>query len=274
MPVLPMPGVNLHYEVSFGPRRPLVFVHGAGCSSREWSHQVEGLAGEFTVVTVDVRGHGQTRVDDVRTCTIRRMARDITSLLDELALPPAVLIGHSFGCRIALQAAHDSPARTAGVVLVDGSRVWSGSAASVEREQSTQLTAITDYFVKVLDDPCFLGAIPMDASNRIRAGTLSTPAAVLQLIVTETGAWDALELDRVLAALEVPLLAMQSTFLDSGTPRRRLREDERTPWLDLLAHSVRDLSVEILPGVGHFAMIEEPAAVNASLRNFVRQQAC
>jgi pimeloyl-ACP methyl ester carboxylesterase len=75
-------------------------------------------------LTVDLRGHGASKVDDGSTCTLGQLADDVAELIGVLDLGPTVLIGHSFGSRVVLQAGFAHPDHIAGMVLIDGSRMW------------------------------------------------------------------------------------------------------------------------------------------------------
>lgn len=80
------------------------------------------------VVTMDIRGHGQTdaRWDDY---SARAVGRDALALIDHLGAGPAVILGHSFAAGSALWAAHEAPQRVRGAALLgpvvrDGQPSW------------------------------------------------------------------------------------------------------------------------------------------------------
>jgi pimeloyl-ACP methyl ester carboxylesterase len=83
--------------------------------------------------------------------------------------------------------------------------------------------------------------------------------------------WDALEVEKALAAVQVPMLAVQTTVDSPDGQRRSLKPGERTPWLDLLSLHLdrRPLEVAIISAAGHFAMLEHPAEVNRLLDGFL-----
>lgn len=80
------------------------------------------------VVTMDIRGHGQTDAhwDDY---SARAVGRDALALIDHLGGGPAVILGHSFAAGSALWAAHEAPQRVRGAALLgpvvrDGQPSW------------------------------------------------------------------------------------------------------------------------------------------------------
>ncbi|WP_313676104.1 alpha/beta fold hydrolase, partial [Mycolicibacterium sp.] len=99
---------------------PLFFVHGFACDASDWRAQVAAFAATNTVVTCDLPGHGESTAAASQH-SIASCGAAVAEALAELALPPAILIGHSMGCRVVLDAARLRPDLVAGLVLVDGS---------------------------------------------------------------------------------------------------------------------------------------------------------
>ena len=93
-------GVNLYYEDQ-GQGTPLVLVHGWTCSSKIWQKNVPELAKSFRVVTMDLRGHGNS-AKSLSGHHVTHYARDVRALLEQLDLKDAVLLGWSLGGPVAL----------------------------------------------------------------------------------------------------------------------------------------------------------------------------
>src|SRR5579885_2846828 len=94
----------LHHVIAGPPTRPVVFVHGFGCGLTDWDSQVAHLSPRHLTVAVDLRGHGRSPGPAV-ACSIERYGADVAELMRALSLPPAVLVGHSLGCRVVTEAA-------------------------------------------------------------------------------------------------------------------------------------------------------------------------
>jgi pimeloyl-ACP methyl ester carboxylesterase len=76
-------------------------------------------------------------------------------------------------------------------------------------------------------------------------------------------------LETALASVRVPLLAIQSTVRDPVTLKRKsLEANESSGWLDLLRERVKDARIEVIPGVGHFTMLDAPQRVNELISGF------
>ena len=110
----------------------LVFVHGYCCRHEDWAYQVNELKTSFDCIACDLRGHGRTpgRPDE---CSIEHFGGDVAALVNNLELERPVLIGHSMGCRVVLEANRLLEGRASGIVLVDGSRFATGDPAAAER---------------------------------------------------------------------------------------------------------------------------------------------
>ena len=91
----------LYYRVS-GSGPPVLFVHGWMMSSRFWDRQVEGLSGEFAVVTMDLRAHGNSS-KVLHGHTIPQYARDVRTVIESLQLEGVTLVGWSLGGAVVLE---------------------------------------------------------------------------------------------------------------------------------------------------------------------------
>jgi pimeloyl-ACP methyl ester carboxylesterase len=115
-------GARVYYEVH-GPSEAaapaVLLVHGSGGHHAAWWQQVAALSGTFTVITVDLRGFGNTRWSQEHDA--RNFPGDIVAVLDAVAASggpsQAVLAGQSIGAAAALKAALLRPDRAAGVIL-------------------------------------------------------------------------------------------------------------------------------------------------------------
>jgi pimeloyl-ACP methyl ester carboxylesterase len=103
----------------------LVLVHGFTGSSHDFALEVDALAGERQVVTLDQRGHGHsTRAGVVDGYTIEQLAADLVAFLEKVAAGPVDLLGHSMGGRVALGTVLARPDLVSSLILMDTS-AWS-----------------------------------------------------------------------------------------------------------------------------------------------------
>jgi non-heme chloroperoxidase len=93
-------GAKIYYE-DHGEGQPILLVHGWMCSSKFWQKNVPELATAFRVVTLDLRGHGNSS-KTLTGHTIGQYARDVRQVIDHLGLQETVLVGWSMGGEVAL----------------------------------------------------------------------------------------------------------------------------------------------------------------------------
>jgi pimeloyl-ACP methyl ester carboxylesterase len=269
MAYLTLPGTRLFYEQEGNGNPPLVFVHGFLCARDDWQAQMDFFRPRQRVVVCDLRGHGASTGDPAH-CDIETYGADVSALLHALDLPPAVLIGHSLGCRVVLQAYVDTPQRVAGLVLVEGSRLGTGDPQVAEQAagQQIQMAGYTAFLQGFFAGMFLEGSDPA-VKERIVSRALALPEAIGAALLPRVVRWDAQSLDAALARVAVPMLVIQSTYVNPQRVRVALEPGASTPWLELVRRSVPTAQIDIVSGAGHFAMLEQPQAVNELLGNFV-----
>ena len=98
---------------------PLVLLHGTSASLHTWDGWVRALEGTHRVIRVDMPGFGLTGPAPDGDYTIDAYVRFVVALLDHYRLERCVLVGNSFGGRVAWETALADPARVRALVLVD-----------------------------------------------------------------------------------------------------------------------------------------------------------
>ena len=68
----------------------------------------------------------------------------------------------------------------------------------------------------------------------------------------------------------MPVLVIQSSFLNAERVRVPLEPGQTTPWLDLVRAKVPAAKIEIVSGVGHFPQMEAADTVNTLIEDFLR----
>ncbi|NKB57715.1 MAG: alpha/beta fold hydrolase [Alphaproteobacteria bacterium] len=246
---------------------PVVFVHGFLCRHQDWRHQVSHFSARHAVLACDLRGHGATPQGEA-PMTIETVGGDVAALLEEQGIEGAILVGHSMGCRVVMEARRQAPDRVAGLILVDGSRV--GVDRLVGERAFDETIAMNGYgtVVRGLFESMFFDD-PPDWKDETLKKVLAVPETTGRPLFRALIAWDAEKLEPAMAEINVPVLVVQSTTMDLDRKRRPLKNGESGPFQDLILAHIVDAESKTISGPGHFCMTEAPAAINAEIERFI-----
>jgi pimeloyl-ACP methyl ester carboxylesterase len=217
-------------------------------------------------VAVDLRGHGASP-GTAEECSIERYGADVAEVLRALNLPPAVLVGHSMGCRVAVEAALQAPGLTAGVVLVDGSQF----AEAMEEVLRERFASPDGY--EAMAEGLFRDMFTTKSDPAVVSGVVARarrlPRAVGEKMLTDMQRYDVGRLTGCLSALLAPVLVVQTTYSNEKRERRTMQVGQTTPYLDMVRAHVRSVRVEVIADTGHFPQIDESERTNALIESFV-----
>jgi pimeloyl-ACP methyl ester carboxylesterase len=256
----------LHHVVSGADGVPLVFVHGFGCAHTDWDAQVAHFSPRHQTVAVDLRGHGQSR-GSAEECSIERYGADVAEVIRALALSPAVVVGHSMGCRVAVEAALQAPAFAKALVLVDGSQ-FSPVMESVLKSRLATEDGYAAFTAGLFRDMFGARSDKAVAAAIIeRASRLPWPVG--EKMLNDMLRYDVWRLTASLASLRVPVMAVQTTYSNERRERVSMRPGQTTPYLDMLRENVAAVRIDVIEDTGHFPQIEESARTDALIESFV-----
>lgn len=241
-------GTPVHFEVEGAGEPALVFVHGWSCDRTYWSGQVAHFAEQYQVVAVDLAGHGESG-GGRRAWTMSAFGADVVAVIEQLELRQLVLIGHSMGGDVIVDVALALPGRVAGLVWADVYATLGGSRTPAEIEEFVRpfrqdFVPATQAFVRAM----FVPASDLELVERVATGMSSAPPEVAVAAMEQAVSND----DAILAALPkltAPLVAINPDY--RPTDVEALRQ-----------HGVGSV---LMPGVGHFLMLEDPDTFNRLL---------
>jgi len=267
----------------------VVLVHGLSLTQEIWTAQRRALETTYRVVTLDLRGHGDS--DDAAGGDYHAAAigSDVTAVLDAERGQRCIVVGHSMGGMAVLAGLGDRPDlvgdQVAGVVLVNtaasavvsglgglgGGSVAAGIAFLRERARSSLIGRAVYGGLDAEGNPRgndlttvvtrMLGVGPHgreDAVETVRRLVLGSRPHVAGELWRTAGTLDQLDIAR---ALTVPTLVI-------GGGRDRLLPVHHSR---RLAETLPDVELLELPDVGHVAMLERPDEVSAALAAFARR---
>jgi len=111
-------GLRIAYESVGSGDPPVVFMHGIFGNRGYFAAQAEHLSGRHRVISIDLRGHGESDVPPA--VSVDAFERDVVAVLEAAGTGPAVLCGHSISGAVALDIAARRPDLVSGVVMLDG----------------------------------------------------------------------------------------------------------------------------------------------------------
>jgi pimeloyl-ACP methyl ester carboxylesterase len=247
-------GIPLAFEVHGAGVPALVFVHGWSCDRSYWRGQLRPLAGRYQTVAVDLAGHGNSGVGR-RAWTMAAFGEDVVAVVEQLGLGELVLIGHSMGGDVIVEAALRLGDRVAGLVWVD--TYSSLGEPSTDAEIQRFLAPFGDDFV---------------TATRAFVRRLFTPDADAELVE-----WVAADMSAAPPEIAVEALGhavgnergIVAGLGELSAPVVAINPDARpTDTESLRRHGVRTLLVS---GVGHFLMMEDPDRFNRLLGEVVEE---
>jgi pimeloyl-ACP methyl ester carboxylesterase len=244
-------GVHVQYHVYGSAEPALVFIHGWSCDSNYWRDQVPAFRQKYTVVTVDLAGHGGTDANR-SDWSMANYGRDVATAVATVPNRQLILVGHSMGGPVAIEAARLLGDRVIGIIGVDtfrsiGAPVPSAAQldAAVKPFEANFIGHTRDVVTKYFFAP---GANPQLVQKVAYDMSLSPPKVAVPSMRAVMG----YDFNAPLKEIRVPIVAINS---DLGEPLNELRIRKVLP----------KFRAAIIPGVGHFLMMEDPARFNPAL---------
>ncbi|MEZ4600096.1 MAG: alpha/beta hydrolase [Syntrophotaleaceae bacterium] len=251
--VLSPDGIPLFCDCAGEGDPMLLFIHGWTCRRTYWLPQLQHFAAIRAVAAPDLPGHGETPAAGRSRWNVDSFARDIVACADALMAKKLVLIGHSMGGAVALEAARRLQDRVAGVVLVDTFVIDYGGL------DKDTIQAIAAPFEA--DFPAAMAALVTQTA------TAATPPELLARLVREMSAADpvwAIPVWRDLLAW-----SPAAAFKELRVPIQAVNGD-------LIPPSARErcapfVTETLIPGAGHFLQMENPAFFNQVLESVLKR---
>ncbi len=241
----------MQYRVYGSGEPALLFIHCWSCDSNYWREQVPAFKQKYTVITVDLAGHGGT--DGNRSeWSIARFGQDVATAAAAIPNQRIVLVGHSMGGPVAIEAARLLENRVIGIIGVDTFNTIGAPGPS-----KAQIDAILKPFEadfightrSLVTEHLFRPGGNRELANKVAYDmSLSPPRTAIPAL----RALFEYDFTGPLKEITVPLMAIDS---DLGEPVNEARIRKVLP----------KFRAVIIPGTGHFLMMENPQTFNAAL---------
>ena len=181
-------GVTLEYaEQGNRSGLPVVFLHGVTDSWLSFAGVFGLLPTSIYALALSQRGHGRSSRPE-GGYTFADLSGDVRDFLDALAIPAAIIVGHSMGSYVAQRFAIDHPDRTLGLVLM-GSFSALGDNPVVRLlwdEAVSTLTDPVDYaFAREFQESTLARPIPPASLDVFVRESIKVPARVWRALFAE-----------------------------------------------------------------------------------------
>ena len=241
-------GVSIAYTIRANDSPALVFIHGWMCDQSFWDAQVEPMSESYTVVTIDLAGHGQSGMNR-EEWSLMTFGTDVQTVVEHLGLNEVILIGHSMGGPVALEAARLMPDRVLGVIAVDAlhnanfeydPERKAGFLAAWDQDFAGTCTSFVTSMFPETADPALV--------DRVKASMCEGPA---QSSVAQFRQFLDYDMKAALEAVDVPVRCINAGLWPTNSDVNRAYHE--------------DFDAVIIDGPGHFLMMEIPEEFNAHL---------
>ena len=275
MPFVEVENGRLYYEVC-GRGRWLVLIHGAWATHEWWRWQVPALSRDYQVLTLDVRGHGQSSPLQ-RAYSVNGFTRDLGILFQELGINEVALIGWSMGGIISMQYCLDHLPRVKALVLIAtrGHRRPRMKLRIRLQYLQAQLSLLMDFAsprrydradeafpdekervereVRNMLSP----AAPKEVFDWVAADLVNNPRENYFEVAKSIWDWGA---EEEIRRINVPTLIMVG------------EKDDRTPppFSHLLHDKISNSRLVIVEDAGHCLALERPEMVNTEIMKFLK----
>ena len=251
-------GVQIHYASGGSGSPALVFIHGWNCDRSYWSAQLPFFAATHQVVAIDLAGHGESGINR-EEWSMGNFGADVAAVADALQLKDIILVGHSMGGPVALEAARLLKGRVKMVIGADtlsdvslryADEQLAGMLAAMEADfPSTVEGLVRSSFFLPTSDPALIDQIASDMGA-------APPAAGIGAF-EGFARWFDQDVEKTLADIDVPIHLINSDYRPTNTSAGQAL--------------TASFEATLMSGVGHFVMQEDPAQFNTIMAQLINR---
>lgn len=247
-------GVNISYAVKGQGEPILVFVHGWSCDKTVWENQVSYFSKNHKVVTIDLGGHGKSGTNR-NDWTVEAYGKDVAAVVKKLDLKNVILIGHSMGGAVIVEAARQAPDKIICLVGADTfhdieqgytKEMLDGMIAGLKPDFQLQAKGFARFMFPADADPNLVE----DIGNKLASANPTVAINTLENL----GKYD-----------------QKNAFKDISVPVYSINADFWPTNLEINEKLVPSFKVKLMPGIGHFVMLEDPQKFNKYLEEIIEE---
>ena len=260
MPKTRINNIDITYDDT-GSGPAVVLIHGYPFNRSMWAEQVSALADSYRVVTLDLRGHGESE-SSTGASTMKLMAQDVAALMDELQIDRAVIGGLSMGGYVTLAFYQLFAERVEKLLLADTRAQADTEEAKATRGDQVQqiqadgMTGIVNGMLPKLLSPETVSKQP-EIVKRVRDMMMHTsPEGAIGAL---RGMAEREDQTERLSQINVPTLIVVG------------KEDPITPVADSqkMHERIAGSQLVVIENASHVSNIEQPEQFNRALKDFL-----
>jgi len=250
--VLSRDGTKINFIVEGNGEPALVFIHGWSCDKSYWDDQVKTFSTKYKVVAINLAGHGESGTTR-KNYTIELFGEDVAAVVNKLKLDNVILIGHSMGGSVIIEAAKRLKGKIIGLVGADTYQSFKDDWTEEQKESflkpfHSDFVNTTKNFVKAM--------LPKTADstlvNKIANDMSSAPPEIAISAIRNLFFYDPIP---TLKEIQLPIVSINCDMYPVSIEENR--------------KYVNSFTVKMMNGVGHFVMLEDKDKFNKLLQEAV-----
>jgi pimeloyl-ACP methyl ester carboxylesterase len=259
----------------------IVLCDGVGCAGYIWGRLMPDLARRRRTIHWNYRGHGRSETpQDLERLTLDDCVDDLLAVLDDAGEQRAVLVGHSMGVQVVLEAHRRAPERVLALALVCGS---SGRPIDTFHDSRVMAWLFPGLKALVLEFPevarlAFRTVLPtrfaLEVGRWLEVNRQLMPVEDLRRYLADLAEVDPVIFVRVVASAAAHDLGAHLPRVDVPTLVVAGEKDTFTPmWLSERMHAaIPGAELLVLPAGTHTGPLEHPELVSLRLEKFLAER--
>lgn len=262
-------GIRWHAQL-MGQGPKILMLHGTGASAHSWAHLATRLSDQFTLLCIDLPGHGYTDLPMFDRLTLPYVAAHVSTLLKNLEFYPDLIVGHSAGAAVMVQMCTKNSIVPRALISINGALLPIGGIAGQLFSPAAKLLAnlplVDSLFVRRAKDPNVANRMIAQTGSKLSAQDVEWYRRLLRSRKHVKAAlhmmanWDVRPLRKMIPQLEceLHLIACQN---DKTVPQSQSQQVSH--WNEL----AKFVSV---PELGHLGHEENPEIFDNLIRSIAR----
>jgi pimeloyl-ACP methyl ester carboxylesterase len=237
-----------YYRLRKDGDQTLIFLHGWRSEGAVWKNIAQNLKSDgIAIYALDLPGFGSSAIPK-EALTIEDYADVVIKFIEKLKLKNIILVGHSFGGRIAIKLSAMHPELIDKLVLVD-------SAGLILKKNKNAFLKFLSLPIKPFFKPRFMQGLRRKIYRKMGSEDyLATPYLKETYLKTVKE-----DLRKHFPNIIVPTLIIWG------------KEDQETPlrYAEIMNNEIKNSKKVILDGAGHFSFIDKPDEFIKEFRDFI-----